>query len=128
MSLDKTWKKLGKNLEMEIITIKRHGTASHDSAEAVSKSNENVRKEKTERQTLGGSPDAEFMKMCAKWDKNPPESWSKYDAGTEAGIKKILDMEIKEIAEGTTTAGKIENCYHAAVALLRYWRILENKK
>lgn len=116
---------------MEIITVKRHGTASHDSAEAVGKSNENVRKEKTERQTLdpyGGSPDAEFMKMCAKWDKNPPESWSKYDAGTEAGIKKILDMEIKEIAEGTTTAGKIENCYHAAVALLRYWRILENKK
>ena len=115
---------------MEIITIKRHGTASHDSAEAVSKSNENVRKEKTERQTFdsyGGSPDAEFMKMCAKWDKNPPETWSKYDAGTEAGIKKILDMEIKEIAEGTTTAGKIENCYHAAVALLRYWRILENK-
>jgi hypothetical protein len=31
---------------MEIITVKRHGTASHDSAEAVSKSNENVRKEK----------------------------------------------------------------------------------
>ena len=116
---------------MEIITVKRHGTASHDSAEAVSKSPEHVRKEKTERQTFdpyGGSPDAEFMKMCAKWDKNPPATWSKYDAGTEAGIKKILDMEIKEISEAQDTAGKIENCYHAAVALLRYWRILENKK
>jgi hypothetical protein len=36
-------------------------------------------------------------------------------------------MEIKEISEAQDTAGKIENCYHAAVALLRYWRILENK-
>ena len=117
---------------MEIITIKRHGTgtASHDAENMRQEPAENrthETKHGTDVDTYGGSPDAEFMKMCAKWDKNPPESWSKYDAGTEAGIKKILDMEIKEIAEGTTTAGKIENCYHAAVALLRYWRILENK-
>ena len=51
-----------------------------------------------------------------------------YDTGAINGMANQLNNISGQIAEGTTTAGKIENCYHAAVALLRYWRILENKK
>lgn len=92
---------------MEIITIKKHGSGD------------------AERDIYNGSPDAEFMEMCHNWDMNPPETWKNYDAGTEAGIKKIIEMEFRELMEGKTKTDIKMNIYHLSVALLRYWRILK---
>lgn len=129
-NLEQSWNKVGTKLEMEIITIKRHGTASNDA--------ENVRHEPAENRThetkhetkhgtdvdiYGGSPDAEFMKMCAKWDMNPPETWKNYDTKTEAGIKKVIEMEYRELADAKTEKDTMTNIYHLSVALLRLWRL-----
>ena len=126
--MEKSWNKVGTKLEMEIITIKRHGTgtAFHDA--------ENVRHEPAENRThetkhgtdvdiYGGSPDAEFMKMCAKWDMNPPETWKNYDTKTEAGIRKVIEMEYRELADAKTEKDTMTNIYHLSVALLRLWRL-----
>lgn len=88
---------------MEIITIKKHGSGD------------------AERDIYNGSPDAEFH----NWDMNPPETWKNYDATTEAGIKKIIEMEYRELMDAKSKSDIKMNIYHLSVALLRYWRILK---
>ena len=108
--MEQSWSKVGTKLEMEIITIKKHGTAVHAT-------------EEPKKDIYNNSPDAEYMRMCHKWDMNPPETWKNYDTKTEAGIKKIIEMEYKEMAEAKTDKDTITNIYHLSVALLRLWRL-----
>lgn len=89
---------------MEIITIRRH-----HSGEAAD--------------PYGGSPDAGFMKRCREVDINPPKTWERYDVDTTAGMKKIIEMEYRELMSATTPEDTRENVYHLSVALLRYWRL-----
>lgn len=108
--MEKTWNKVGTKLEMEIITIKKHGTAVHAT-------------EEPKKDIYNNSPDAEFMKMCHKWDVTPPETWKNYDTKTEAGIKKVIEMEYRELADAKTEKDTMTNIYHLSVALLRLWRL-----
>lgn len=88
---------------MEIITVRRHHASGEQDSGDI----------------FGGSPDREYMEMCARVDHNPPATWEKYDTESPAGIKKIIEMEYKELMSATT----VENIYHLSVALLRLWRI-----
>lgn len=97
---------------MEIITVKKHVSEKHAHSDDI----------------YHGSPDTEYMKMCHKVDMNPPETWSKYDAETSAGMKKIIEMEYKELMSATTEKDTEENIYHLSVALLRMWRLHHNDK
>lgn len=97
---------------MEIVTIRKHGSAEHKHAE--------------HDDIYHGSPDTEYMKMCHEVDLNPPETWTKYDTETPAGMKKIIEMEYKELMSATTEKETEENIYHLSVALLRMWRLHHN--
>lgn len=88
---------------MEIITIRRH--SSGEAADP-----------------YGGSPDAEFMRNCREVDLNPPATWDAYDLSTEAGARKVIEMEYKELMTAKAPA-ETREIYHLAVALLRYWRL-----
>ena len=71
-------------------------------------------------------PDAVFMADCAKVDKNPPETWDKYDRKTDAGAYNIMIMEINELKkahDSNDSEGIIENAYHVATAALNLWRV-----
>lgn len=71
-------------------------------------------------------PDAVFMADCAKVDKNPPETWSKYDRNTDAGAYNIMIMEINELKkahDSADMAGVKENACHVATAALNLWRV-----
>ena len=70
-------------------------------------------------------PDAVFMSECAKVDKNPPETWQKYDRNTDAGAYNIMIMEINELKkapDSNDSEGIIEKAYHVATAALNLWR------
>ena len=70
-------------------------------------------------------PDAVFMAECAKVDKNPPETWDKYDRTTDAGAYNIFVMEVNELKkahDSNDSESIIENAYHVATAALNLWR------
>ena len=50
-------------------------------------------------------------------------TWEKYDMTSPAGVKKVIEMEYKELMSATTEAETTENIYHLSVALLRLWRL-----
>ena len=91
---------------MEILTIKRRSSGKHDPDDI-----------------YGGSPDADFMKKCREVDLNPPATWEKYDANTPAGVRKIIEMEYRELMDAKTPESTETNIYHLSVALLRLWRL-----
>ena len=91
---------------MEILTIKRRSSGKHEPDDI-----------------YGGSPDADYMRHCREVDLNPPATWEKYDANTPAGVRKIIEMEYKELMSATTEKDTVENIYHLSVALLRLWRL-----
>ncbi len=100
---------------MEIITIKRRkhtGEVDKHGAEPESRGD-----------IYGGSPDTDYMKNCRAVDLNPPKTWEKYDIETPAGVKKVIEMEYKELMSATTPEETEENIYHLSVALLRLWRL-----
>ena len=49
-------------------------------------------------------PDAVFMSECAKVDKNPPDTWQKYDRNTDAGAYNIFVMEVNELKKAHDSA------------------------
>lgn len=76
-------------------------------------------------------PDAVFMAECAKVDKNPPDTWQKYDRKTDAGAYNIMIMEINELKkahDSADVAALIENTCHVATAALNLWRIHKHDK
>lgn len=76
-------------------------------------------------------PDTVFMADCAKVDKNPPETWDKYDRTTDAGAYNIFVMEVNELKkahDSTDVAGVKENACHVATAALNLWRIHKHDK
>lgn len=91
---------------MEILTIKRRSSGKHDPDDI-----------------YGGSPDADYMRHCREVDLNPPATWEKYDTESPAGVRKIIEMEYKELMSATTEKDTVENIYHLSVALLRLWRL-----
>lgn len=91
---------------MEILTIKRRDSGKHDPDDI-----------------YGGSPDADFMRHCREVDLNPPATWEKYDANTPAGVRKIIEMEYRELMDAKTPESTETNIYHLSVALLRLWRL-----
>lgn len=92
---------------MEIITVRRHSSGENSPAPDI----------------YGNSPDREYMEQCAQVDKAPPPTWEKYDMTSPAGVKKVIEMEYKELMGATTEADTVENIYHLSVALLRLWRL-----
>ena len=92
---------------MEIITVRRHHASGEQDSGDI----------------FGNRPDREYMEMCARVDHNPPATWEKYDTESPAGVKKIIEMEYKELMSATTEKDTVENIYHLSVALLRLWRI-----
>lgn len=98
---------------MQIITVKSHHDNDHDSGDT---------------DIYHGSPDADYMRHCHKVDMSPPETWSKYDTETPAGIKKVIEMEYKELMTATTDKDVETNIYHLSVALLRLWRMHNDRK
>lgn len=105
---------------MELITIKRHH-AMHESM------HDSEKHAHCDDDIYHCSPDTEYMKMCHEVDMNPPETWQKYDAETPAGMKKIIEMEYKELMSATSAKETEENIYHLSVALLRMWRLHHNE-
>ena len=74
-------------------------------------------------------PDAVFMADCAKVDKNPPDTWQKYDRNTDAGAYNIMIMEINELKkahDSADMAGVKENACHVATAALNLWRVYKH--
>ena len=69
------------------------------------------------------SPDREYMEMCAQVDHNPPGTWKNYDMESPAGVKKVIEMEYKELMSAATEHDTMENIFHLSVALLRLWRL-----
>ena len=70
-------------------------------------------------------PDAVFMSECAKVDKNPPDTWQKYDRNTDAGAYNIFVMEVNELKkahDSNDAEGITVNTYHVATAALNLWR------
>lgn len=105
---------------MDIVTIRRH----RDN-EAVPGSAHNSEKHARyeDDDIYHGSPDKDYMKHCHEVDLNPPKTWEKYDVNTAAGMKKIIEMEYRELMSATTHEDTVENIYHLSVALLRFWRL-----
>lgn len=91
---------------MEILTIKRRSSGKHDPEDI-----------------YGGSPDADYMRRCREVDLNPPATWEKYDANTPAGVRKIIEMEYRELMDAKTPESTETNICHLSVALLRLWRL-----
>ena len=79
---------------MEILTIKRRSSGKHDPDDI-----------------YGGSPDADFMKKC------------QYDTESPAGVRKIIEMEYRELMDAKTPESTETNIFHLSVALLRLWRL-----
>lgn len=107
---------------MEIVTVKKHVLEKHAHSEESH--------EKHSGQTddiYHNSPDKEFMQKSHEIDINPPSTWKKYDTSTEAGMKKVVEMEYNELMSAKTSEDKIENVYHLSVALLHYWRMLKHE-
>ena len=96
---------------MEIITVRRHRAAA--AAAPASKAAD----------PYAGSPDADYMKNCREVDLNPPATWKAYDMESPAGVKRVIEMEYRELMAAATPAETEENIYHLSVALLRYWRL-----
>lgn len=92
---------------MEIITVRRHSSGNAEPGPDI----------------YGNSPDRVYMEQCAQVDKAPPATWEKYDMTSPAGVKKVIEMEYKELMGATTEAETVENIYHLSVALLRLWRL-----
>ena len=46
-----------------------------------------------------------------------------YDMESPAGVKRVIEMEYRELMNAATPAETEENIYHLSVALLRYWRL-----
>ena len=92
---------------MEIITVRRHSPGANGPAPDI----------------YGNSPDRVYMEQCAQVDKVPPPTWEKYDMTSPAGVKKVIEMEYKELMGAATEAETVENIYHLSVALLRLWRL-----
>lgn len=92
---------------MEIITVRRHSSGNAE----------------PDPDIYGNSPDRGYMEQCAQVDKAPPSTWEKYDMTSPAGVKKVIEMEYKELMGATTEADTVENIYHLSVALLRLWRL-----
>ena len=92
---------------MEIITVRRHAPGNAEPG----------------RDIYGNSPDRDYMEQCAQVDKVPPPTWEKYDMTSPAGVKKVIEMEYKELMNAATEAETTENIYHLSVALLRLWRL-----
>ena len=63
------------------------------------------------------------MKNCHEVDLNPPATWKAYDMESPAGVKRVIEMEYRELMAAATPAETEENIYHLSVALLRYWRL-----
>lgn len=97
---------------MEIITVRRHKAAAAAAAPASKAAD-----------PYAGSPDADYMKNCHKVDLNPPATWKAYDMESPAGVKRVIEMEYRELMAAATPAETEENIYHLSVALLRYWRL-----
>lgn len=106
---------------MEIVTIKKHTSAEHKHSESKDKIH-------NDEDIYGGSPDSGYMKHCHEVDINPPETWSKYDMESESGVRKVIEMEYRELMTATTDKDKEENIYHLSVALLRMWRLMHDNK
>lgn len=105
---------------MEIITVKSHKhEISADTKDNLYECKDDV---------YHCSPDTEFMKMSHEVDMTPPSTWSKYDTETPAGMKKIIEMEYKELMSATSEKETEENIYHLSVALLRLWRLHHNDR
>ena len=92
---------------MEIIPVRMHSSGENSPTPDI----------------YGNSPDREYMEQCAQVDHNPPPTWEKYDMTSPAGVKKVIEMEYKELMGATTEAETVENIYHLSVALLRLWRL-----
>ena len=76
-------------------------------------------------------PDGEFMKECGKIDKNPPETWQKYDRKTDSGAYNIFIMEVNELKkahDSNDAEGIAVNTYHVATAALNLWRAHKHDK
>lgn len=101
---------------MEIITIKKHV------------SEKDARYSEEENDIYNNSPDKEYMKMCHEVDMMPPATWDKYDMSKEADVKKVVEMEYRELMTAGDKKEQTENICHLSVALLRMWRILNNSK
>lgn len=107
---------------MEIVTVKKHVFEKH------ARSEESAEKHSEQTDDIyHGSPDKEFMQKSHEIDINPPSTWKKYDTSTEAGMKKVVEMEYNELMSAKTSEDKIENVYHLSVALLHYWRMLKHE-
>lgn len=91
---------------MEILTIKRRSSGKHDPEDI-----------------YGGSPDADYMRNCREVDHDPPATWEKYDLTTPAGVRKVIEMEYRELMDAKIPETTEENVYHLSVALLRLWRL-----
>ena len=94
---------------MEVITVRRHKAAAAPASNAAD--------------PYAGSPDADYMKNCRKVDLSPPATWKAYDMESPAGVKRVIEMEYRELMAAATPAETEENIYHLSVALLRYWRL-----
>lgn len=71
---------------------------------------------------ISDNADREYMKECAKVDKNRPATWKAYENVPMA----IIDMEYNELKNAKTEEDKIENLYHLSVACLNMWRYVKN--
>lgn len=111
---------------MEIITVKKHSTADSTAEHKHSESKDKIHN--YEDDIYGGSPDADYMRHCHDVDMTPPETWSKYDMESPAGVRKVIEMEYRELMTATTEADREENIYHLSVALLRMWRLMHHDK
>lgn len=98
---------------MEIITYKTHVSEKHASSE---------------NDIYNNSPDSEYMKKCHDVDMNPPSTWEKYDMAKESDVRKVIEMEYRELMMAGTGAEQTENIYHLSVALLRMWRLINKEK
>lgn len=101
---------------MEIITIKKHF------------SEKDARNSEEHEDIYHGSPDTEYMKKCHEVDMMPPATWEKYDMSKESDVKKVVEMEYRELMTAADKKEQTENIYHLSVALLRMWRLLNHSK
>ena len=108
---------------MEIVTVKKHTSAEH---KHISESKDKIHN--YEDDIYRGSPDSDYMKHCHEVDINPPETWSKYDMESQSGVRKVIEMEYRELMTATTDKDREENVYHLSVALLRLWRLMHDNK
>ena len=68
------------------------------------------------------------MKKCHEVDMMPPATWEKYDMSKESDVKKVIEMEYRELMTAADKKEQVTNIYHLSVALLRMWRLLNHSK